>query len=58
MWYPEKHMAFWIKELHDYGVYEGPNGEPLEELEYHDLRAFLSKKKLQRDLHVKSSPWF
>lgn len=52
------HMGFWIEELKSYGIYEGPNGEPLEKMGYYDLRAFLVKTHLQLNIEVKASPWF
>lgn len=32
------HMNIWIKELRSYGINAGPNHEPLEDMEYYDLR--------------------
>lgn len=52
------HMKFWIKELHSYGIYSGPNSERLEDMSYYDLRSYLVKAQLQRDLEVKQSMWF
>lgn len=52
------HKKFWIQELRGYGINEGPAGERLEDMEYYDLRSYLVKAQLHRDLEVKSSPWF
>lgn len=52
------HKKFWIEELKSFGIIAGPNHEPLEDMEYYDLRAYLVKAQLHRDLSVKSSPWF
>lgn len=52
------HKKFWIQELLGYGIIAGPNGEALEDMDYYSLRSYLVKAQLQRDLEVKSSPWF
>lgn len=52
------HKKFWIQELRGYGINEGPAGERLEDMEYYDLRSYLVKAQLHRDLEVKASPWF
>lgn len=58
MKYREVHQKYWIDELKGYGILEGPNGEALEEMEYYDLRSYLVKAQMQRDLEAKSSQWF
>ncbi|EMF46292.1 hypothetical protein B481_2019 [Planococcus halocryophilus Or1] len=58
MKYWHKHMGFWVEELKGYSIYYGPNGEALEEMDYHDLKAYMVKVHLQRDIEVKASPWF
>lgn len=52
------HMGFWIEELKGYGISNGPKGEPLESLDYYDLRSMLVREKMRQDLEVKASPWF
>lgn len=52
------HMNIWIKELRSYGINAGPNHEPLEDMEYYDLRSYLVKAQLHRDLDKLASPWF
>lgn len=52
------HMHFWIEELNSYGIYTGPNGEPLHKLDYYDLKALMVKTHFQLDIEIKSSPWF
>ncbi|WP_186763820.1 hypothetical protein [Planomicrobium sp. CPCC 101079] len=54
----DRHREFWIEELKGYGILQGPNGEALADLEYYDLRAYVVKAQLQRDLETKASPWF
>ncbi|WP_404466567.1 hypothetical protein [Planococcus rifietoensis] len=52
------HMKNRITELRGYGIYQGPGGEALEELDYYDIRSTVVKAQMQRNLEVKSSPWF
>lgn len=52
------HIKFWVKELQEFGVEVGPNGEALDAMDYYDLRAFLLQQKLRRNLEPKPSAWF
>lgn len=52
------HTKFWIEELNEFGVETGPNGEALDSMDYYDLRAYLLKQKLRRNLEPLHGPWF
>ncbi|MGH2319359.1 hypothetical protein ACRC6Q_16590 [Planococcus sp. SE5232] len=58
MKYWHKHMEFWVEELKGYGINYGPNGETLGNMDYYDLKAYMVKVHLQRDIEIKASPWF
>lgn len=39
----------WIKELRNYGVHSAPDGTPLQNLSYLDLRNQLAKEQIMRE---------
>lgn len=48
----------WIKDLNGFGVYAGPQGQPLESMSFGEIRSLVVQQLFQRNLDTLSSPWF
>lgn len=58
----ETHKAIWIKELNGYGITEGNNGQPLDQLDYFDIRSLLVIAQMKNDTDINlgkvANGWF